>query len=286
MHNNPLSYVDPSGFDKEQEARTECAKDPECMNNTPPPGSTPPTGEAGDTHVTSTAQRWMGNPFTTVFRSVDFGGIDLGSMTIDWGGIVESGSAVDGTSENNGVCWNGQEGDWTDLMSGLLRGIGNELTTLLGYASIANPSAMMSLVDANPFGSNNTNMGIFGSDLAPAVVTLGTGGAGATRYAGLRAGTQGAREFLGLVGNRSIQMDHAFVQRGGGGNNYWNLFPTDAALNRLMGQANNYTLSNTEILRGALARFIQNGKLGATAGGSFAAGDSIGRAIVASGACN
>ena len=144
----------------------------------------------------------------------------------------------------------------------------------------------MTLIDADPFGYNNTNKGILGLDLAPAVVTAATGGVGATRYAGLRAGTQGAREFLGLVGNRSIHMDHAFIQRGAGGNSYWNLFPTDAALNRLMGQANNYTLSNAAILRGVIARFIQNGKLGAAAGGSLDAGDAMGRAIVASGGCN
>jgi hypothetical protein len=101
----------------------------------------------------------------------------------------------------------------------------------------------------DPFGSNNTNMGMFGADLAPAVEILGSGGiGGAARYAGLRAGTQGAREFMGLVGNRSIQLDHVFIQRGAGGNSYWNLFPTDAALNRLMGQANNYTLSTAGIL--------------------------------------
>jgi hypothetical protein len=52
-----------------------------------------------------------------------------------------------------------------------------------------------------------------------------------------------------------------------------------------MGQANNYTLSNASILRGALARFGQNGQLGAAAGASLAAGDAIGGAIAANSGC-
>jgi hypothetical protein len=124
--------------------------------------------------------------------------------------------------------------------------------------------------------------------LAPAAEIL-TGGieVGATRYATLRAGTRGVREFLGLVGNRSVQMDHVFGQAAtGGSSSYWNLYPTSATLNRLMGQANNWTLSTRSILKGALARFINNGKLGGAAGASLFGGQVIGGVISGRGGCN
>jgi len=70
-----------------------------------------------------------------------------------------------------GKCWNGQQGDATDFLSGLARQVGNDLSALLGglgsLITWTDPSG-----DGNVFGSDNTNAGIFGSDLAPAAELL------------------------------------------------------------------------------------------------------------------
>lgn len=130
-------------------------------------------------------------------------------------------------------------------------------------------------------------MGLLGGNVAAAVPVVATGAAGASRYVAGRAGNQGAREFLGLVGNRSVRMDHAWFQAANGGaSTYWNLVPTSAALNRLMGQANNWTLSNWEIFRGAMAGFARNGQLGAVAATGGVAGTEAGNAIRAQTGCN
>jgi len=184
-------------------------------------------------------------------------------------------------------CWSGADGDWKDGVGGFFRELGNDGWALGMFAS--GMSVHVPGVDAlRPFGSNNTSAGLLGGDLAPAAVVAGTGLASATRYAGLNAGAQGAREFLGLVGNRSTQMDHVFFQSAAGGSSsYWNLYPVSSSLNRLMGQANNWTLSNWQIMRGGLARFLHNGGLlGSAAATAAVAGDQTGKAIAARGGCN
>lgn len=259
--NNPLSYTDPTGY-------VRCSQ----------------------TSIQEGQRTTYGNLICDV-ESYPFELPDIPVPTVSFTNSSGPGDNEDSSQRGVSKCWSGEEGDWTDFAGGLLRQIGNDLALLSAKLRSSqdplNPlNGLMEVLAADTFGSNDTNKGIFGADLAPAAEILGTGGiSGVARYASLRSGTQGAREFLGLVGNRSVQMDHVFIQRGAGGNNYWNLFPTSAELNRLMGQANNWTLSDAAILEGALARFIQNGKLGATAGGSLAAGDAIGKAIVASHGC-
>lgn len=187
-----------------------------------------------------------------------------------------------------GNCWNGEQGTLKDGGDGLLREAGNELWDLLMVAMIdISHRQSRELIGIQPAGTNNTNMGLLGRNLAPAVAVAATGAAGASRYVGVGPGNQAIREFLDLVGNRSVHMDHAFFQAANGGaSTYWNLVPTSATLNRLMGQANNWTLSTWEILRGALARFARNGQLGAIAATGGVAGTEAGEAIRAHIGCN
>jgi len=168
---------------------------------------------------------------------------------------------------DNNECYNGVEGNIADAVAGLAKKLGNRIidATLLQHG--------ISIPNLNLLGSNNTNMGILGSDLEPSLEVLGGGvEAGALRFTGLGAGVQGARKFLGLVGTPSIQMDHVFFQAGTNVNAYWNLFPVSRELNRLMGQANNWTLSTVSQLKGLLARVGLQAGLASAAGSAGTAG--------------
>jgi len=106
-----------------------------------------------------------------------------------------------------GQCWNGEQGNFGDFLSGLARQIGNDVVDLM---QMAQPGGMLtrSIVGPeNPFGSNNTNMGLLGADLAPAAEILagGLGGAGA-------AGTRGA----------GVEFSHWIPARFGGGRSLLN----------------------------------------------------------------
>lgn len=74
-----------------------------------------------------------------------------------------------------GNCWNGKQGNFSNGVSGLARTIGNDFVDLLAYIGAAQQpgigiSETLSVFGVSDlFGSNNTNAGILGSDLAPGV---------------------------------------------------------------------------------------------------------------------
>jgi RHS repeat-associated protein len=309
--NNPLSYSDPSGFvpwqngpegsydyaDEEFGAPVGTEDNPIITVG----GSSVGWGRWIDEGASSPAEDGRRGPCESQFGGTyTAGGCQaITSQTVGWaiaGAMTElnregpqqadRGETYPQESEE---CWNGEQGTLLDRLEGLLRELGNEVWDL---AMIATHSATLGtsteLIGVRPLGRNNTNNGLLGHNLAPGVVIAATGTAAAlARYAGLRSGTQGAREFLGLVGNRSVQMDHAFFQAANGGpNTYWNLVPTSATLNRLMGQANNWTLSNLKILQGALARYMRNGQLGAVAATGGVVGTEAAAAVRAHVGCN
>lgn len=68
-----------------------------------------------------------------------------------------------------GPCWNGEQGNWLDGVSGFARQIGNGVMWLGGFlGSMGTLSPEQHAANATEFGSNNTNAGILGADLAPA----------------------------------------------------------------------------------------------------------------------
>jgi RHS repeat-associated protein len=76
------------------------------------------------------------------------------------------------TPPQSGKCWNGQEGDRTDLAGGLTRQVGNDAYDLGRMLNPIGGLAQSMLFGDDIFGSNNTNMGILGADLAPIAETV------------------------------------------------------------------------------------------------------------------
>jgi hypothetical protein len=73
-----------------------------------------------------------------------------------------------------GKCWNGQQGTNWDFAGGLLRQFGNDMSSLgAKWQSLQNPfnplNDLNEALAAHTFGSNDTNKGIFGADMAPAL---------------------------------------------------------------------------------------------------------------------
>lgn len=77
------------------------------------------------------------------------------------------------SSPSQRKCWNGQQGNFGDLLSGLARQVGSDFSSLLNNVGAlltagngVNDPAVDAFVDAaaaDLFGSNNSNAGILGS---------------------------------------------------------------------------------------------------------------------------
>jgi len=163
--NNPLSYIDPSGYD-------ECLPGKYCqpVNGHCQPGTRPVILHDElvcyfDETVLVTGTRGGTPPPSTP------GGVVFFLPGPDQNGYP--GSQTGGGAQ--GKCWNGRQGNFGDFLSGLARQIGNDVSSLVNNvgslltAGDADPAtaAAADALSANLFGSNNTNSGIFGSDLAP-----------------------------------------------------------------------------------------------------------------------
>jgi RHS repeat-associated protein len=206
--NNPLTRVDPTGFD-------------DCDETDPCPPLTEPAGGLGDVSSTITIaasdydtpgqvppSQCDGFGCLTFTQVCSGGGCTLGAFyyandassiaapgyssgtsgppgggsTGDpaLGGSGNGGGGGGGNTSSTGnhtpqeKCWNGQPGGALDFVGGLARQVGNDLVNLAQWlASFGGLNQeVIQGFDAfggpSPIPSNNTNAGIFGADLAPA----------------------------------------------------------------------------------------------------------------------
>ena len=100
-------------------------------------------------------------------------------------------------------CWNGEEGNAIDFVDGMGRQIGNDAYDLSRLANPAIGLLHTALLGDDIFGSNNTNKGIFGADLAYIPETL-MGGAGGLGFSGtaLRGSRVAGTSFSHMWPNR------------------------------------------------------------------------------------
>lgn len=97
-----------------------------------------------------------------------------------------------------------------NFASGLLRQIGNDLLSLFSdIGSLGTLTPAESAANANTFGSDNTNAGIFGSDLAPAVeLAIPVGRLGYVFDVGAIPGTAGITAPEAVAARNGFKVDY------------------------------------------------------------------------------
>ena len=215
--NNPLSYIDPSGFcpiydeqgNQTGDDGTDCGQvTVEGSQNSPPLQGNPGQGSQNSSP--------QGNPGQVPNPGGQPG---EGGPNSSQGKLPEvpcSGPSCTATVQ--GKCWNGQQGGFGDFVGGLLSQVGNDVFNMFqfgltfGFNQAITDSLGVDLPAPDPIPSNNTNAGILGSDLAPAAEIL----AGGTVGGGETLAAKGAKSVDGL------EFSHWFPDRWGGPNNILN----------------------------------------------------------------
>jgi len=117
------------------------------------------------------------------------------------------------TPVDSGNCWNGQEGNFGDLLSGMARRVGNDGYDLNRMVNPISGMIQSWIYRENPFGSNNTNKGILGADLAPAAEIV-AGGLFGLEAAGTRgAGMEFSHWLPARLGGPRSLLNGNFVAR-------------------------------------------------------------------------
>jgi RHS repeat-associated protein len=193
--NNPLTFVDPSGFLPDAEPRPDDLgdditstywRDPERDAGNPDGDrSGPCTDQFGFTIVTT---------FQCSLVTSQFG---MGSAHADAAAAEyrrqEDRKRAGKSALPTDRCWNGTQGNWKNFFSGMLREIGNDASDLLMAGAPSYISRELGFDLSEPFGYDNSNLGILGSEVAFIPETLAGGGAGRVIQGGALRGSRQAR---------------------------------------------------------------------------------------------